>query len=73
MVEVEKRLQERVGGRRGSELVEAAGERGEVRGRKRSRPVGAGEGEVADGEQEGWRRCVVLRRVGVGEGHWNIG
>lgn len=63
VVEVEERLQERVGGRRGSELVEAARERGEVRGRKRARAGGAGDGDVAYGEEEG-------RRVGVRRGHW---
>jgi hypothetical protein len=47
VVEVEERLQERVGGRRGGELVEAARQGGEVRGRKRARPVDAGKGDVA--------------------------
>jgi len=70
-VDGEERLQERVRGGRGRELLEAAGERGEdVGGGERARPVDAGERDVAYGEEE-WRRGgVVLRRVGVGGGHW---
>ena len=70
-VDGEERLQERVRGGRGRELLEAAGERGEdVGGGERARPVDAGERDVAYGEEE-WRRGgVVLGRVGVGGGHW---
>ena len=67
----EERLQERVGGRRGRELLEAAGERGQdVGAGERARPVDAGERQVAYGEEERRRRGVVLSRVGVGGGHW---
>ncbi|TVU48215.1 hypothetical protein EJB05_07844, partial [Eragrostis curvula] len=69
-VGVEQRLQERVGGRRGRELFEAAGERCEVGGGESTRPVDAGEWEVAHGEKEGRRRGVGLRRFGVVGGHW---
>ena len=68
----EERLQERVGGRRGRELLEAAGERGEdVGAGERACPVDAGGRQVAYGEEE-WRRrgVVLLSRVGVGGGHW---
>ena len=64
----EERLQERVGGRRGRELLEAAGERGEdVGAGERACPVDAGERQVAYGEEQ-WRRrgVVLLSRVGVG-------
>lgn len=67
----EERLQERVRGGRGRELLEAAGDRGEdVGGGERAWPVDAGEGDVAYGEEEWRRRGVVLRRVGGGGGHW---
>lgn len=71
VAEVEERLQERVCGRRRGELVEAARERGEVRGGERAGALGPGERDVAYGEQE-WcrRRVVLLLRVGVRRGHW---
>jgi hypothetical protein len=72
----EERLQERVGGRRGRELLEAAGERGEDVGAgdgERACSGDAREGQVAYGEEE-WRPRggVVLSRVGAGGGHWCV-